>query len=265
MKYLIMGILIIIISLVLFKIAKFMVKVTFVLGVGILAIKYYKTTILIIAIVCLFKILQELGKRITIIFQKICVSIKIRKWIKIKPPIITENYFDYVMNESIVSLKANDKNSCEYKFDSYNIPYGRANAFLANFKKSIAVEEVYYYSAIRSSKKLEIREYGCIITNSGIYISKESSNYENLIKIEFKGLAESYMIDGILYLIYIDVLNKNRIEMRVDEKIHEISLAEINILCNKLIKINVPHALSKGKIFCNEDFEFNKRFSELTK
>ena len=85
---------------------------------------------------------------------------KIKRWIKEKSPIFTEEQVDSTLISILQKNIRNDNNVEEYKFNETKIPYGRVNAFLNYFDKSIDTDEVYYFSAIKSYDINELREYG---------------------------------------------------------------------------------------------------------
>lgn len=154
--------------------------------------------------------------------------------------------------EKIVGLMAlDDKNNGEYKFDSSNIPYGRANAFLNYFNRDLMNEEIYYFSAKPSMNENELREYGIVITGSGIFIANQISEKKSKLKeILFSGFdkvtydtnTDTLIVENIVR--YGTGLKRTRI---VGNEV-SIPLASIAKGLTTLKQYNVPCALFVNKI-----------------
>lgn len=103
----------------------------------------------------------------------------------------------YPFIEKLVSIDTNNK---DYIFTKNNLPYGRINSFLCYFNKSIYTDEPLFFSCITSHSIQELREYGLIITCSGIYISTQEYDKEKektVVKnqfINFCGLRRATVI-----------------------------------------------------------------------
>lgn len=119
----------------------------------------------------------------------------IRQWLK-------QGYIDEIDSDQALDAFADlTKNSYKYQYE--NIPYGRAAAFLSEFE-DIDFSSVRYlgYNPIRSKDKIELREYGMLVTNVGIFLKsqdqvtsknpetkkKTTENYSHPIYLPFSGL-----------------------------------------------------------------------------
>ncbi len=229
--------------LVIGKILKVLFKV---LCIG-FAIKFYKITFLIISLYLISKVISK------VMYKK-----RLENWINEKSPALSSYKVDDIMKSITCNLKENDSNKDDYKFDVYNIPYGRAQAFLNYFNKTIDTEEVYYYSPICSSNNDEIREYGLAITQTGIYISKEpyvsGSNSKEII-IPFEGLYNVEVKDNELKVQNIDINNKTLKETVVSSCKLTISLNKLKEICNTISDKKLNHSLSKNTIYVEDIYK----------
>lgn len=76
----------------------------------------------------------------------------------------------------IDKIYESDTNSQKYREE---LPYGRMTYFLNFFNSSLDQEEPLYFSPKRSLNNDELREYGTLITTSGMYISHQVDKSEN--------------------------------------------------------------------------------------
>ena len=103
---------------------------------------------------------------------------EIAAWKKTQPEPLSEAEIITSIYNSAESTDIIDSNEDEeYKFsqlgEKNTIPYGRVNAFLNFFQQSIHDNLPLYFSAIKSKDRNELREYGTLITDKGIYISRQ--------------------------------------------------------------------------------------------
>lgn len=79
-----------------------------------------------------------------------------------------------------------------------NMPWGRVNAFLSNFKKNIETDDALFFYPIQSQKFDDLREGGCVVTNYGIYYCYEdndkwSTKYIPYYKMKQCGGGDNYV------------------------------------------------------------------------
>lgn len=249
-----------------------------VLGVAVLAvvgyysIKYYEIAIplilsIILLIVSYFHI--EKKKRIK----------EISNWINQDIPnctideiitILLDNFkyeqFDYNENDEY-KFKGSSEND-EYKLEASSIPYGRANAFLNCFKTSIQNENPIFFSVIKSKLNDEIREYGTLITENGIYLSNQ---YKVIIddKKNYRSIDEFFPFIGVTNISYIEedklaiqYINNNAdgYEQKIiSQKRTTLSIEFIYNLYLYLIQNNITRLLYIAHSNSNDDLErYNK-------
>lgn len=136
------------------------------------------------------------------------------------------------------------------KFHEENIPYGRANAFLHHFEKSIELEDVLFYAPKRSLEEIELREYGTMLTNAGLYIAhqylvhtKTKEYAVDLFDIRFKGLFHVELGKHGLTMLYNDFTG-----IRITEGQCSFPLPLLHELCQHLIDNKFTLALLQEKI-----------------
>lgn len=101
-----------------------------------------------------------------------------QQFLKNNKTIYSDEEIDLKLSSFIQEIKENDTNKKDYIFDQENMPYGRVNAFLNYFNKSIYEEDPYYFSVIPSKNLNEMREYGIAITREGTYVSLQKQDNE---------------------------------------------------------------------------------------
>lgn len=119
-----------------------------------------------------------------------------RKWTKQEVKSYTETQAQEVVVSLSDHLLSNDTNSG--KFTMENLPYGRVNAFLSYFEKSIDDEDPVYFSPKMSPDENELREYGTLVTTRGVYISIKEKD----IEIPFSGLWRINKCNDIIEFDY---------------------------------------------------------------
>ncbi|MDR3154977.1 MAG: hypothetical protein LBW85_12115 [Deltaproteobacteria bacterium] len=106
---------------------------------------------------------------------------KYRAWKNLPSPRLTLFELDDKLS-TLIDTNIQDNNTRDNYIFSLNneqksIPYGRANAFLNYFGENTGDNnQIYYFSAIRSLIRSEIKEYGTLISRKGIYILSQSDN-----------------------------------------------------------------------------------------
>ena len=95
-----------------------------------------------------------------------------KKWTKKESINFEEEMAENVIFESCNLIAQSDSN--KNKFYDVEMPYGRATAFISYFGKDLSDEEPLYFSPMMSDKEEGLREFGCLITNKGIYISAKN-------------------------------------------------------------------------------------------
>lgn len=119
-----------------------------------------------------------------------------RNWAKQHEVLYTTQEIDQKLAPLAEAISNSDTNVINYKFTRKNMPYGRVNAFLNHFGKNIYTEDPYYFSCIPSAERDDFREYGLLVTRSGIYVSIQykspSEDKYDFINdtISFKGLKQ---------------------------------------------------------------------------
>jgi hypothetical protein len=245
----------VIILKVLWKIFIFMLKVSLVVGLIGLAITLWPVTLTILAIYMLRKTLK-----------RIKVKKAVNQWINEETAIISEEEIDRFMGHLTRNVSETDNNNIDSKFDDFNLPLGRVNAFLNYYDKSIENEEGYYYSAIRSKDSNELREYGTLITRKGILFSRQyivCDEQNDSIKtvenedenIEFEKMLDSMVTNDKLILRYIDVKGKKIISKVVQQEITTIPLEKLNEICNAVIEKGVPKILWNDRFHTKDEIK----------
>ncbi len=164
-------------------------------------------------------------------------------------------------------------NSYNYVYTSKDMPYGRAQAFLNFFDKSIYNEEPFLFLCKRSSRDNEFREYGCIFGREGIYISKENPNNANLKEkdsrtlkskdyvIRFSTLCKAFSIGQYLFITnYKDggLFDRYSVVPIADPQLMQL----VRRVCNVIISENINALLYNDRIVevldSVEDYELQK-------
>lgn len=187
---------------------------------------------------------------------------KIRRWNKQNSNETTWNDIDNIMIKLVEDFAFFDENHENYKFDIYTLPYGRVEAFLNYFNNSIFQDEVYYFSATKSLDKNQIREYGTMITRTGIYISnqiktKDRNNPYKIVDkfIPFEGL---YAVNNTDKEMRYSVINTQKKVIRIKKIQNDettLSNERIQLFCNDIIQLKIPHQYANNKIINQETIE----------
>lgn len=180
-------------------------------------------------------------------------SAAIKSWSEQTCPCITENMIANNLIPFVRNINEIDSNR-NMHFDSSSIPYGRTNAFLNYFDKTIDIEEPIYYSPIRSKTKLELRECGALLTLGGIYICKQinvtdsNGNYKcNQYNLSFNGMWKINRDGSSIVVKY-----KNLDKIVLNQENTTIPLDFIYNLCQMIIETKISLAITKGYVFSEE-------------
>ena len=106
-----------------------------------------------------------------------------KKWTKQESLAFEDDAADNLVFENCNLIAQTDSN--KNKFFDIEMPFGRATAFISYFGRNLSDEEPLYFSPMMSGKEDELREFGCLITNKGLYISTENGKD---IEIPFWGI-----------------------------------------------------------------------------
>ena len=145
------------------------------------------------------------------------------------------------------TLPSTTKSSKERKiFTIYNMVYGRATAFLSYFGRNTETDEPLFFSPEMSPSAEELREYGILISDQGIYISQ----YERKdIELPFNGLWRVVPIKNtegsILESLVVDYGLDPIIQI---ERSNHYDLEKIKILLDSVIETRIPLSLFKGQV-----------------
>lgn len=189
------------------------------------------------------------------LIASIIEKLQVKKWLRQEVPAINEWQVADLINPYSQIFEDEDRN-LGFKFNSLNLPYGRINSFL-NFHDLGIDEEAIYYSVIRSKKDIELREYGVVITYTGIYISKqlgeldENGEYKILNKkILFKGLYKANIDKNSLEVKYIK--NGKLETVKIDQSDISIPIEIIKEFCDKIIDNQISLSMYFNKVVINE-------------
>ena len=145
------------------------------------------------------------------------------------------------------TLPSTTKRSKERKiFTIYNMVYGRATAFLSYFGRNTETDEPLFFSPEMSPSAEELREYGILISDQGIYISQ----YERKdIELPFNGLWRVIPIKNtegsILESLVVDYGLDPIVQI---ERSNHYDLEKIKVLLDAVIETKIPLSLFKGQV-----------------
>lgn len=131
-------------------------------------------------------------------------------------------------------------------FTTYDMVYGRATAFLSYFGRSTETDEPLLFSPYMSPSEEELREYGILISDQGIYISQYEKDD---IEIPFEGLwqvvptmtGESPVLESLTMDYGLD----DTVRL---EKSKDYDLEKIQALLEAVMAERIPLALLKGQV-----------------
>lgn len=221
---------------------KFIIGAALIIGIIALAINFYPLVLSIIGLVIIYNW-----------YERNKTKRMVKSWYNQAPSRFTLQAIDNIIVRLVENISDHDNNNENYKFDVYNLPYGRINAFLNYFGKSIYDDEIFYYSAIQSMNPNEIREYGTAITRSGIYISKQyrTDDVDNPYKvvdkiIPFERLYGANSSDSQLIYSIVDLKNKSFNKTVLDNNITTIRTDRMSQLCKRIIELKIPLQYAKN-------------------
>jgi len=184
------------------------------------------------------------------LYRKLCKYYNKRKDIRENKKILFDkNYtvsdkrINNIINSKLAILLKNDMNDDDRKFIGEKIPWGRVEAFLNYFKTSTDNENAYYFSAIPSIDDSEIREYGMVLTDKGLYFSIQNNDsvdnefisYAGLKKVEVcEEKIKFYVINSNDYTTKCIIVKRNK--MFVD-------YFKLRELCNEFISEGISNGL----------------------
>lgn len=106
-----------------------------------------------------------------------------KKWTENESLSFEEETVENLVSENCHLIAQADSN--KNKFYDFEMPFGRATAFISYFERDLSDEEPLYFTPKMSEKEEELREFGCLITNKGLYIS---ANNGKDIELPFWGI-----------------------------------------------------------------------------
>lgn len=236
-----------------------LIKIALGIIISILAIKLIISNLSLIFTVIKFAlsgfvILMALGYIITLVEKK-----QIKKWLNQDVSIMSRWQVEDMICPYSNVFYDSDGNSGA-KFVRESLPYGRVNAFLNYFGLNSDMEEPIYYSAQRSKTDIELREYGTLVTLSGIYFSKQLSTlnsdneYEVLEKnIPFNGLWKTQMENNNLVVKYIKDKKESSVKITCEDT--TIALDKVKELCDKIIDSKISLAMLSNKVISQDEYE----------
>ena len=198
---------------------------------------------------------------------------RIRAW-KTEPsqPLWPGEANNRIWNITHESISEDRNKSKDYIFSirdsEYSIPYGRANAFLNFFGKSLDNDdfrEVFYFTVTPSKDRNELREYGTLIASDGIYVSfqkeeRKDDIYETKdICIPFAGLDSIECREKELKVKFITAENDDLQEAKLLKEETTLPLKSIASLCQFILDSDISRTLYHNNFISyeNKDLHIN--------
>lgn len=210
---------------------------------------------IIIPILIIGFIVSLVWKKIHSVIEKKHDRTDIKLWLEQRCPRFNENMIENALLPYADKFEQSDSNN--KKFTSDDIPFGRANAFLNHFARTIYMENPIYYSPIRSKEKIELREYGTILTLGGIYICRQldtqdsKGNYRCVkYEISFNGMWKIINNESSITIKYQDLHT-----IEISQENTTIPLNTIYEICQMIIESNISLAITKRLVY-TEDQSF---------
>lgn len=189
-----------------------------------------------------------------LIYYFYCKSMRekrVEEWERRKIKSIEYRVLDKNIEKIAELIECNDKNKSDYKFNSSNMPYGRANAFLNYFQRDLINEDIYYFSSIPSENENEVREYGFAVTGSGIFIASQANSKKGkTIEILFSGYYKAEYDNGANVLSVENAVRYGSGVKRTKIKENEITVP-LSCIANALTRLeqkDIPTALFTNKV-----------------
>lgn len=168
-----------------------------------------------------------------------------KKWTQEQAP----HFVDTEVQEKVESLVSNfsvPSSKGRKTFTTYNMVYGRATAFLSYFGRNTETDEPLFFSPYMSPSEEELREYGILISDRGIYISQYEKDD---IEIPFGGLwrvipmrqADSSSLESLTMDYGLD----DTVQL---ESSKDYDLGQIQALLKAVVAAGIPLAFLKGQV-----------------
>lgn len=220
----------------------------------IFCIALWKISVPIIVTLIITAIISTILKVISDDLKKKRIQKINRVWLKNNETFYTTEQIDQIILPFIEYIYETDDNKLDYKFEINSIPYGRANAFLNYFGKTIDTDEPYYYSCIPSLIESEFREYGVLITREGIYVSnqyKDEKNNTYGVKnyvFEFSGLQHVSIFDNHIKGYYVNSTTYDNQTKNVYLPKESVNIHAIQKLCEGIINSRISVAFILNRV-----------------
>lgn len=169
-------------------------------------------------------------------------AIKVAEWQNSEDKTFIDFQIEKLIQKHVDNISNNDTNTRKM---TENLPFGRITYFLNFFQHDLANEEPLFFSPVRSNNNDELREYGAVLTTSGLYISKqlnktdnEGNTISNDIYIAFSGAVYTEQINNTIYIYYVNYRDKKVISQ-------DDTTIPINLIV-ELIEFVISSGLSKA-------------------
>ena len=164
-----------------------------------------------------------------------------KKWTEKESLSFEEEKVENIILETSNLIAQLDSN--KNKFIDDEMPYGRATAFISYFGRDLSDEEPLYFSPMMSDKEEELREFGCLITNKGLYIS--SANGKD-IELPFWGIWKITQNESSLKVDYGLSCGYDKIEV-VETSDVTFNLDALNQFLEKCIDLSFAYFSEIGR------------------
>jgi len=167
---------------------------------------------------------------------------------------ISDEEIDKLLNAQI---DTHENKAFNYVYSGDSLPLGRVSAFLNNFGRTTYDEEPYAFYCKRSSRDNEFREYGCVITRTGVYVSKENPQNKDLKENDPTVLmGKDSVIDfsGLTCVVVLGpcILTVNHKPNSIIDRFHFCVIEEASLrnsikkVCKTVIRSGYNFSLQKG-------------------
>lgn len=156
----------------------------------------------------------------------------------------------------IDKIYESDTNSQKYREE---LPYGRMTYFLNFFNSSLDQEEPLYFSPKRSLNNDELREYGTLITTSGVYISHQVDKSENGVLnvfLPFNAVIGTQRLLGnkknppSLRFFY---ANGDYMGKMLNQRLTSIPIENLQELYSSIVGCGISKSMYENKVYNYED------------
>ena len=149
----------------------------------------------------------------------------------------------------IQQIKQADTNNTKFSSD---FPFGRVTYFINFFQQDLSNDEPLYFSPLRSKDANELREYGTVVTATGIYISHQTDSTDSDGKyrvkdkaFRFNSIVATELLGDILTVYYEKYDDK--VEIRQEET--TIPIAVINEVCQMISACGISKAICDERVY----------------